>query len=285
MASSCAHVRLRLALLCAATLLATPALALDNDPVLGRLCSGGTGNDAVPCGESPQPDTSAFKKLVREYGMTFAPRLLAPAETAGVNGFQFDFAYGLTNINDDEDYWKRAVKDQSPDPVLHTLQIGVTKGLPYSVEVGALATWLLDSEMFAFGGMAKVAPNEAIDAFPVDVAMRVAVNRLVGSSDLDLTTVSLDFEVSRSFGGGGVANVAPYMAYEPVWAIGRSGVLDSTPGRADDPARSFVFGQETEVLHRFVLGSRFVLGAANFTPEIVLTKGLQSYAFKLGLDF
>ena len=33
------------------------------------------------------------------------------------------------------------------------------------------------------------------------------------------------------------------------------------------------------------LSARFILGAANFTPEIVLTKGLQSYTFKLGLDF
>ncbi len=266
-------------------LAAAPAFALDNDPVLGRLCTGSGSTDAVPCGDAPVPDQSAFRSLVREYGMAFAPRLLGPAETAGVNGFQFDFAYSITNINQDEDYWQKAVKDESPEPLLHTLHLGLTKGLPYSVDIGATATWLVDSELFAFGGMVKVSPNEAIDAFPVDLAVRAALNRMVGSSDLDLTTVGLDFIISRSFGAGGVANVAPYMAYEPVWAFGRSGVLDSTPGRADDPARSFVFAEETEVLHRFVLGSRFVLGAANFTPEIVLTKGLQSYTFKLGLDF
>ncbi len=261
------------------------AFALDNDPKLSRLCSGGAGAAATPCGDAPVPDQKGFENLAREYGMAIAPRLLAPAETTGVNGFQFDFSYGVTSVNGTEDYWTNGVEDGTGPSTLHTLQVGFTKGLPYSVDLGGNITYLFLSEMLAYGASGKWALNEAVDDFPVDFALRGAFNRVVGSVDLDLTTASMDVIISRSFGGGGMANIAPYLAYEPVWVIARSGVLDTTPGDPTDPSRSFVFAESTQASHRVIIGTRFILGAANFTPEVALTKGLQSYNFKLGLDF
>ncbi len=291
--------------LCAVGLWATPALALDNDPHLDRLCVrepvdvDGDGATDRPCGNAPAPDQQAFSDVVREYGMAFAPRLLAPAETLGVNGFNFGFHVGLTNINDAEEYWARTIEDEAPPPVLTTLHLDARKGLPYSLEVGASMSWLAQSELFGLGGSIKWAPNEGVDAFPVDFAARFTAVRVVGSSQLDLTTLGLDLVLSRGFGVGGVANIAPYMAYSPAFIFARSGVLDSTPGcgpssepdadgicrQGGDPERSFVFEKEELVLHRFVVGTRLVIGAVNFTPEIALTKGLQSYNFNLGLDF
>ncbi len=157
-----------------ALLLAAPVLAKGNDPHLERLCFAkpvdldGDGATDLPCGDAPAPDQVAFSDVAREYGMAFAPRLLAPAETLGVNGFNFGFQLGLTNINEKEDYWKRTAEDGDPPAVLTTLHLDVKKGLPYSVEIGALMTWLADSELFAFGGTVKWAPNEGGDAFPVD---------------------------------------------------------------------------------------------------------------------
>ncbi len=282
--------------LCSLTLgllVASPALALDNDPRLDRLCQGFDGNaSAEPCGANPAGNQAAFAELAREYGMAFAPRLLGPADTPGANGFQMAVQTGITNINEGEQYWIDGIDDQRPPAVLTTLHLDMRKGLPYSFEVGAVATWLADSEMFAFGGNVKWAPNEGIDTFPVDLALRFSLNRVVGSSQLDLTTLGGDLIVSRAFGVGGVSNIAPYMAYSPAWVIARSSVLDSTPGvgpsdpdRPDDPEKSFVLDEETIVLHRFTLGVRFLLGALNFTPEVALTKGLQSYNINLGLDF
>ncbi len=279
-------------LLCAA-----PAFALDNDPHLDRLCVSAPADvdrDGIdePCGNSPSGDQEAFTEIAREYGMAFAPRLLGPAETLGVNGFQFGFQLGLTNINQTEvtdgsttPYWTRTVEDESPPSVLKTVHLDMKKGLPYSLEIGASMSWLFDSEMFAFGGNVKWAPNEGIDAFPVDFAARFSASRVVGSSQLDLTTLGLDLILSRGFGVGGVANLAPYMAYSPVFVFARSGVLDSTPAIGTDPQRSFVFEKEELTIHRFVVGTRLVVGAVNLTPEVALTKGLQSYNFNLGLDF
>lgn len=268
------------------------AWALDNDPALDRLCTFQTQQSSEPCGGAIPPkgaavvaDQEAFRELSREYGMIFAPVVLAPAETMGVNGFQLNLQIGVHAINSDEDYWARGVQDQDPDAVMTTMRFDVRKGLPYSFELGMNGTYLLESELWSFGGGLKWAINEAVDAFPVDIAVRGTLNRVVGSPTLELTTAGFDLIVGKSFGAGGVANIAPYIAYSPAWVIARSGVVDATPGDDSDPEASIVFSAETQVLHRFVIGSRFILGAFNFTPEVAVAQGLVDGHFNVGVDF
>lgn len=265
--------------------LAAPAWALDNDPNLARLCQGYNPTSMTPCTNSPQPDQGAFKDLAREYAMALSNKLMAPAETLGVNGFDLGIQFGLTNINEGKTYWQRGVEDEEPPSLLVSTHIDFRKGLPYSFEVGATASYLFESEMFAYGGMVKFAPNEAIDKLPIDLAIKASVMRTVGSPQLKLTTVGIDGIISRSFGVAGVANIAPYMAYSPVIVFARSGVVDSTPGEGNRPTDNFVFDGEDLVIHRFTLGTRFLFGAFNFTPEMALTAGLQSYTFNVGVDF
>ena len=283
-------------------LLPASALALDNDPALR-----GFGQFRGP-NQEVLVDQKGFGQFVRELGMAMAPKLLAPAETLGVNGFAFSIGqYSATNIDQTAEYWKKGTEQTLAETIahreaptqnaeaeapafLHTVDFHVRKGLPYSVEIGGSMTYLVNSEFFAFGGEVKWAPNEAVDAFPVDFGVHAAVNRCFGSTELDLTTVGLDFIVSRGFGAAGMANIAPYMAYNPVFVYARSGVLDTTPGineesDARDARSTFVLGKEDQTLHRFVLGTRFVASVVSVTPEIVLTKGLQSYNVQLGLEF
>jgi hypothetical protein len=255
------------------------AHAADNDLALVRLLFDDQGHADQSLGQH------RFGKLVRELGMAMAPKLVAPAETLGLNGFDFDLELSATNINEQNDYWKKGVVDETPPGTLLTNQLRVRKGLPYSFELGAVATYLDNSEMWAFGGEVKWAPNEAVEAFPVDVAIRAGVNRILGESDLDMTVMDFDFVLSRGFGVAGVANVAPYMAYEPVFVYARSKVLDATPADPTDSDNSFVFSEESPVLHRFVLGARFVFSPICLTPEVVLTRGLQTYNVTFGTDF
>lgn len=277
------------------------ALALDNDPAL-RGFADCDGNGVC------KGNQSLFRNYVREMGMAMAPKLLAPAETLGINGFALSLGeYSVTNIREDKEYWARGTEqtlaettahEQAPDingeaappGVLHTVDFRVRKGLPYSFELGGSFTYLLDSEFFAFGGELKWALNEAVDQLPIDFAVQAAVNRCFGSTELDLTTVGMNLILSRGFGAGGVVNIAPYMAYNPVFVFARSGVLDATPGfdeakNAQDVGSAFVLEKEDVTLHRFVLGARFVTAALSITPEIVLTQGLQNYNVQLGLDF
>lgn len=268
------------------------ALALDWDPVLGRLCLPYDATSASPCGESPRGDQKAFAGLVEEYGMALAPRLLAPAETLGINGFAFGLQLGLTNVDDDAEHWQSATrKNQGTNPpgdtpgTLQTLQLDLRKGLPFSAELGANLSWLVNSELFAFSGSLKWALNEAIDQFPVDGAVRASVGRTVGSPELHLTFFGLDIIASHGFGVANSLNIAPFMAYSPLFVYGSSGVIDSSPGNSVTPAGTFVMGDEDVVIHRFIIGGRFIFGAWNFTPEIAIAQGIQSYNFNTGLEF
>lgn len=278
MAASAA--RRGLALLIAGLVGASPAAAsaLDNDPVLSRYFT-------LDANGKPIPDEASFGELARELGMAMAPKLLAPAETMGLNGFQVGLELSTTNIDEAAGYWQRGIEDESPPGALLTSQFHLRKGLPFSFEVGGAVTYLVNSELWAVGGEVKWAPNEAIEAFPVDVAVHAALNRVLGSTELDMTVLGFDFVLSRGFGAAGVANVAPYMAYNPVFVFARSRVLDVTPANPDDPEQSIVLAEQNPVLHRFVIGTRFVFSVVSFTPEIVLTKGLQTYNFNLGANF
>ncbi|MCB9522413.1 MAG: hypothetical protein H6702_03415 [Myxococcales bacterium] len=263
------------------------AQALDNDPALERLCRGydPANGGAIPCTRPVRPNQAAFKDYTRELGFVFAPRLLQPAETLGISGFQFDVQTSITAINSDEQYWKLAIEDGKPEAVLTTMALDVRKGLPYSFEVGANLTYLFDSELWGLGTSLKWALNEAVDQFPVDFAVRGSVIHLVGTPQMSLTTVGIDGIVSRSFGAAGAVNFGPYLAYSPLLVFARSGVVDATPGTPDDPEGSFTFSGEDQVVHRFVIGVRIIAAAFMFTPEISLTQGMQQYNFQVGLDF
>jgi len=265
---------------------ATTALALDNDPHLNLLCTVlPSSNEAVPCGDTPTGDRVLFQGLSRDYGLVLAPTLLSPAETMGINGFQFDFQVNVSQIDKNQMHWSLAIEDGDAPPALVTTRLGVRKGLPYSLELGMNATYLLESELWGLGGMLKWAVNESVDDFPIDIAVRGTINRVVGSTQLDLTVAGVDVIVGRDFGLGGILNLSPYFAYSPVWVISRSAVIDATPGKGDDPESSFVFGEERQQVDRFALGFRFLFGSFNFTIESVLAGELINYNTNIGVHF
>ena len=84
----------------------------------------------------PVGDQAKFKGLTREYALALSPGLMAPAETMGINGFQFDLQFSVTSINNDRSYWIDGIQDETPPGSLVVSRIGVRKGLPGSLEVG-----------------------------------------------------------------------------------------------------------------------------------------------------
>ena len=84
----------------------------------------------------------------------------------------------------------------------------------------------------------------------------------------------------------GVVNVSPYVAYSPLWIFSRSNVIDSSPGTRDiNGEGDFVFTNQQQRVDRLTLGLRFITGAFNFTPEVTIAGGQQTYAVNLGADF
>ncbi len=88
---------------------ATPARAADWDLNLARLCMVRLDNgQTMDCGGgydtskgplSVVPDNAAFRALMSELGVIFAPNILNPADTQGIAGFSFNVEMGWTGIN------------------------------------------------------------------------------------------------------------------------------------------------------------------------------------------
>lgn len=280
----------RLIAIIALTWAAAPALALDNDPTLGRLCVV-LDQSASPCGDTPRADQAAFADLARTYGVALAPRLLAPAETLGINGFAFAFQLGVTGVDEGASFWERGIRGnqsalETPDVPgsLQTFHLDLRKGLPYSLEIGAHFTYLFNSELFAVGGSLKAALNEGVARVPVDLAFKVGVSRMVGSDELEMTLTSFDVILSHRLGLQ-TLSVTPYIAYSPLLIFARSGVVDSSPGNSTTPAGTFVFENEDLTAHRLTSGVRVLYGALAITPELVIASGQIAGNFNLGLDF
>ena len=81
-------------------------------------------------------DSAAFQNLAREYAVALAPTLLAPAETLGVNGFQFDLQFSVTSINADQPHWQLGIEDTSPPDAFVVSRIGVRKASPRASRSG-----------------------------------------------------------------------------------------------------------------------------------------------------
>ena len=217
----------------------------------------------APMGSFAQPDDKynlshgaleGYRQVISELGVGLAPRFLTTADTIGYSGFQFDIDYSLTTIsnqkcsdgnantaNKNECPWQYGVEGKndangnhlSPPNMLHTFSVFARKGiwLPLpSFELGAGATKLLQSNLFAVEAYAKFALHEGFHDWPIpSLAVRGAVSRVLGESQIDLTMVQVDSSISKSFGIAGTVTIVPYAGAAWLYIIPRGQVLDLTP--------------------------------------------------------
>lgn len=211
--------------------LAQVARADRNDLTLERLI----GPPKSP-GAFNDPDIatqSAYRSLMSELSVVMAPTLLSPADSLGWSGFQFDVSSSFTQISNQADYWKKGVDDVSGS-WLSTVSVLARKGiwapLP-SFELGAGGTTLANSGIFALQAYAKLALHEGFHGWALpSIAARAAVSRLVGTTQVDMTVISTDLTVSKSFGIAGTVRLDPYLGANLLVSIVRSQVIDTTPG-------------------------------------------------------
>lgn len=259
-------------------LLLLPALALpaiasadSNDIVLSRLTYGFDGDewnpdieptidsngDGTPDREDPRtlgtscgtgttfcgPHQWAFRQLVSQLGIVFAPKLLAPPRTLGWSGFYVGLEGSLTGIDDDQRYWTLATEGETsdterfqgdPGPVMFVPTVRFRKGFPFGVELGTALSWMTGSEMLGLGLDVRVAPFEGftknIGILP-DLSVRGSVTRVTGAREIDLTVVGLDVSLGKRFGAFGQVALAPYVGWQHLWIIGDTEVVDTTPAR------------------------------------------------------
>src|ERR1041384_8407782 len=126
---------------------ARPAAADPNDLVMSRLATRIT--DETRRVLNVVGENLEFRALASQLGVVLAPHLLAPADTLGFGGFQFDLDVSQTSIDSIQPYWRVLAGTRDPSGmnhiahgagVLRTVGMFARKGLWFpapSFELGA----------------------------------------------------------------------------------------------------------------------------------------------------
>jgi hypothetical protein len=195
------------------------------------------------------PDNQLWANLVNELGATFAPSTNTPAMTLGLAGVYVGYELGLTNLNRLSQYWARgtegsatsnvgtgtsSVRDRG-DAMGIVSRLHVRKGLPFGFELGTQASYLHSSSLWAIGLDLRWSPFEGFRrgvGYIPDLAIRGAVNTVLGQSQLSLTIVDVDVSLSKRFTVGGSVRITPVLGAQMLFIFGDSGVIDLTPTRS-----------------------------------------------------
>lgn len=285
-------------------LLPTAAHAGDNDFRL----NGVRNNEGIlfsQDGGTFSPNNDKFRAFATELGYVLAPRLASPAETLGHSGFHVGVMWSGSLVSD-SDYWlitERGQRTGETASMLHTLQLDIRKGLPFSFELGVNFMWLTESHIFAPGLEVRWALQEGYKYIP-DFGLRGSVNHMLGNRDMLLTTVGLDAVLSKNFGLGGVVNLAPYASWSFLLIAATSRVIDPTPTvepvdtldgmpvQRADVQNNFVFENipaTSRLHHKLTVGLRTIWYVLNVSVQgefqLLGEEQVVTITTKLGLDF
>lgn len=283
------NLRLRRALVVGAAavvglvaLAAPPSAAANNDIYLrGLVEDDGNGNLV--------PRNADFKKLTTELGFVLTPSPLQPAETTGQAGFDFAIGYTVHQISSQEAYWRDSVAGKLDGreifPVLSTIGVRGRKGfilpVPLTSEIELGAQWLIDSTLLNLGGKVRVALNEGFAYIP-DVAVEAGINRLVGSQDIDFTTVTAGGSISKGVGIAGDFNLAPFVSYQSIWINAASRIIDLDPTNTGDVGNNITFDRIEMVSFD---GNGSITGMNRYDRVSAgIRANVNIVAFHLGLD-
>lgn len=151
-----------------------------------------------------------FKDLSKEAGAAIAYRNTAPAEPLGITGFDAGVEVSAVDIKKESAYWQSAFGNNAPS-FLYIPKIRVRKGLPFGIDVGAMYSYLPDSNIKIYGAEVSKAILEGSAATPA-LGVRATYTKLAGVNDLSLQTVGIDASISKGF-----VIFTPYAGVGGIW--------------------------------------------------------------------
>lgn len=140
---------------------------------------------------------SEFKDLSKEAGAALGYRNMAPAAPLGITGFDIGIETSAISINSNSSYWNAAFNNDAPS-YLVIPRIRARKGLPFGIDVGAMYSYVPDSNVKLYGAELSKAILEGSSATPA-VGIRATFTKLSGVKDLDLQTYGIDASISKGF--------------------------------------------------------------------------------------
>jgi hypothetical protein len=273
-------------------LINTPASAARYDIILGRLCTKDS-NNQISCSQEK------FQNLMTGLGLIIAPVFLAPAETLGINGFEFSLEGTVAPIFNKRDYWQgkiyptdtttTTVTQGKPESLLFIPRLHIRKGLPFSFEIGAQLSYIPESTMYTVGAEAKWAFHEGFRYIP-DFALRFSINHMVGPREFELSTGGWDISISKAFGLGGMLSLTPYAGYNMFFIDASSQVVlaiaDPNIPTEQNVTRVFkAMKWQDNMHHRFFIGCRLITYIFQFVVEGAFSQEISLFNFKIGFDY
>jgi hypothetical protein len=170
-----------------------------------------------------------FRDLSKEAGAAIGYRNTAPAAPLGITGFDAGIEASAIDIKSHSDYWNKAFNGDAPS-YLVLPKIRVRKGLPLGIDIGAMYSYVPDSNIKLYGFEVSKAILDGTLATPA-IGIRATYTRLAGVHDLDLQTAGIDASISK-----GILIFTPYAGAGEVWVHSKAtGNLQSnsstTPGQ------------------------------------------------------
>ena len=159
-----------------------------------------------------------FRSFSQEAGTLIIYRAMGPAEPLGLTGFDIGVEATATKINENQDYWKKSVKDQNPPSYPTSARLHVQIGLPFGFDIGVAAGQVLDPNITYAGGEVRYAILKG-GALQPALAVRGSYSQTFGVDQLDLKTYGLDLSISKGFGAG--VKIIPYGGVGQYWFSSR----------------------------------------------------------------
>jgi hypothetical protein len=189
------------------------------------------------------PDNHAWRQLISQLTPVVAPSIMAPVTSGGPAGFDVALETNVTRINDKANYWARGSEGRGSDavdtcdgrnrnvsPTLTSNRLHFSKGLPLGFTIGATVGRVYNTNLWLVGADIKLALLEGLRSKPVpDAAVRVAVNTTTGNVSYSLTTLALDFVLSKNIVTARTLQLAPYAGAGMLFSFASSGTTDLTP--------------------------------------------------------
>jgi hypothetical protein len=217
--------------------LAAPAGAQDMNIALSRLSLPGS-CEAGACAQ----DDEAYRFVMSEFAGAMIPPVLTPAGTRGVRGIYVGFETWFTGIESSEGAWHRAVEGDGGstdttrstfvDNVIAWGRLNVRKGLPFGFELGTNISYMANSGYWALGAEVRWALFEGFRdgvGWIPDLAVRAAVQTLVGDGELNVTVPSVELILSEPFVVANTVELTPWVVGQVAFPFVDSELVDLTP--------------------------------------------------------
>jgi uncharacterized protein DUF6588 len=209
-----------------------------------------------------------FHRFTQDLGSALSYKALSPAEPLGLFGFDIGLAATDTQVKNKDVF--QAVGAGNDVSSIVVPQLRANLGLPFGIDVGAMAAEAPGTNVRLYGGEVKWAFISGSTVMPA-IALRGTYTKLAGVDQLDLNTRGVDLSISKGF-----AMFTPYGGIGKVWTT-------STPKNIPAPATPP--SQESISQNRYFAGLNINILLVNLVLEADKTGDDTTYGVKLGFRF